>query len=171
MVQRYLASLKENTGMSWAEISAASRVPETTLRKIFSGETKSPGFDTVIQIVIAMGGNLNDLVSGTDPKTVLDPAEVIAKAHKDHNNEGCRGTHGDCHIVSSVTSAYESRIADLKESFTERSMHYRQMNDARIEDLKRDKRILAITVAGMLAFLLLMIVIDLCIGTRGWIQY
>ena len=171
MVQRYLASLKENTGMSWADISAASRIPETTLRQIFSGETKSPGFDTVMQVVIAMGGNLNDLVAGVDPKTVINPVEVISKARQEHNNEGCRGTHGECHIVSSIASAYESRIADLKESFTEQSMHYRQMNDSRIEEMKRDKKTLAIAVGGMMAFLFLMIIIDICIGTSGWIQY
>lgn len=171
MVQRYLALLKENTGMSWAGISAASRIPETTLRKIFSGETKSPGFDTVVQIVIAMGGNLNDLVSGVDPNTVINPAEVISKAHRDHHGDGCRGSHGECHIVDSVTSAYESRIADLKESFTERSMQYRNVNGERIDDMKRDKRILALTVASLLAFLLIAIVIDFCIGSSGWIRY
>ena len=103
-----------------------------------------------MQIVIAMGGNINDLVSGVDPKTVLNPAEVISKAHQEHHTDECRGTHGECHLVSSVAEAYESRIADLKESFAERSMHYNQTNECRIEDIKRDKKILALTIGSMM---------------------
>lgn len=170
MVNRYLRQLKEKTEMSWADIALASRIPESTLRKIFSGETKSPSFDTVMQIVIAMGGSINDLVAGVDPNTVIDPNQVISKAHE-HQPEGCRGLHGECHMVMSVTNTYEARIIDLKESFTERSIHYRNQNDARLDDMKKDKLILAIALASLLLFLLLMIVIDLCIGTRGWIQY
>ncbi len=171
MVKHYLASLKEKTGMSWADIAAASRIPEATLRKIFSGETKSPGFDTVVSIVIAMGGSINDLVSGVSPQSVIDQAEVVSKARQETHADGCRGMHGECHMISSVASAYEARIIDLKESFSERSLHFRNASDSRVEDLKKDKMILASVLGGLLAFILIMIIIDLCISNHGWIQY
>lgn len=164
MVFNYLALLKEKTGMSWADIEAASRIPQATVRKIFSGETKNPAFDTVVAIVIAMGGNINDLIAGIDPNLSASEEKTESESF---NFLNCK----ECHIVTSMVKTYESRIEDMKESFNERSTHFRNVTDSRIEDMKKDKMVLSITLGCLICFLIIMIIIDLCIGTKGWIRY
>lgn len=39
-----------------------SGLPDTTIRKIFSGETADPRFETVVRLVSAMGGSLDDIL-------------------------------------------------------------------------------------------------------------
>lgn len=55
---------------------------------------------------------------------------------------------------------YEARIADIKESSAEH-----------INSLKRDKRYLAFLSFGLIAFLLLFLLVDLLVGSIGWIRY
>jgi len=59
LIKEYLTKLKTNGSYSWSDIANASGLPETTIRKIFSGETADPRFETVVRIVSAMGGSLN----------------------------------------------------------------------------------------------------------------
>ena len=61
-----LKKMKENSTLSTREIAALSGIPEPTLEKIFAGQTKSPGINTIQSIVHAMGGTLDDL----DPATI-----------------------------------------------------------------------------------------------------
>ena len=70
MVKDYLASLKEAGDFSWADISNLTGLPESTIRKVFSGETADPRFETVAKIVIAMGGDLSDAISNTKRKEI-----------------------------------------------------------------------------------------------------
>ena len=63
-IQKYLSAMKERTGMSWADLSAAARLPDSTIRKIFSGETADPRLETISLIVSAMGGSLDTMLEG-----------------------------------------------------------------------------------------------------------
>lgn len=53
MIKEYLKYLKVNGNFSWHDISNASGLPEVTIRKIFSGETADPRFETVVRLVSA----------------------------------------------------------------------------------------------------------------------
>ena len=61
MIKEYLKYLKTNGNFSWHDISNASGLPEATIRKIFSGETADPRFETVVRLVSAMGGSLDKI--------------------------------------------------------------------------------------------------------------
>ena len=61
MIKEYLKYLKTNGNYSWHDISVASGLPEITIRKIFSGETADPRFETVVRLVSAMGGSLDKI--------------------------------------------------------------------------------------------------------------
>ena len=78
-IQKYLSAMKERTGMSWADLSAATRLPDSTIRKIFSGETADPRLETISLIVSALGGSLDTMPHpGPDPGVCgLDP--LLAK--------------------------------------------------------------------------------------------
>lgn len=75
-----MKDLKEKSGMINRTIAEKSGVPEPTLEKIFSGATRKPGINTVIDIIHAMGGTLDsiDPVAQTgQPKPVtIFPAQL-----------------------------------------------------------------------------------------------
>ncbi|MBR6552723.1 MAG: helix-turn-helix transcriptional regulator [Clostridia bacterium] len=84
--------MKSNGKYTWNDIANISGIPETTLRKIFSGETADPRFDTVAKIVTALGGSLDD---------VLDKTK--------------KGEQLETNTIFSLKEVYEDRIKDLKE--------------------------------------------------------
>ena len=70
MVKSYLHTLKEAGGYSWADIASMSGIPEGTVRKVFSGETADPRFETIAKLVIAMGGDMNDAIDNKKKKEI-----------------------------------------------------------------------------------------------------
>lgn len=98
-MQTYLTRLRDETGLSWAELSAATQLPDSTIRKIFSGETADPRLETITLIVSAMGGSLDAMVSG---KPEARETEMNA--------------------INLLRDSYEKRIQDIKSAsahFTE----------------------------------------------------
>lgn len=57
-----LKKMKEKSGLTTREIAEASRIPEPTLEKIFSGATKDPKLTTMQQLVHFLGYTVDDLV-------------------------------------------------------------------------------------------------------------
>ena len=101
MVKEYLKQLKTAKGLSWQDISSASGLPEATIRKIFSGETADPRFETVVRLVSAMGGSLDKI-------NAIDKIEKIEKTEE-----------SDMKAIIAVKEVYESRIKDVKDSAAE----------------------------------------------------
>ena len=132
MVKNYLNALKNKGNFTAKEIEKLSGIPEATIRKILSGETADPRFDTVERLVSAMGGSLNEAVEKKTEKDIEMNALLVLKA------------------------TYEERIKDIKEH---------------ISSLRKDKRILAIVTACLIAFVIALLIIDISIGTRGWVRY
>lgn len=136
MVKDYLNALKSKGNFSWSDLANLSGLPDATIRKVFSGETADPRLETVVKLVTAMGGSMDELV-GKEKKT---EAEMNA--------------------IMSVKEIYEARIADIKASAGEH-----------MESLKRDKRFLALAVCVLGAMLILFLMVDLLVGSVGWIRY
>ena len=132
MVKEYLNTLKSKGNYTYEDISNLSNIPVATIRKVMSGDTADPRFDTVAKLVTAMGGSMDNILSEEKEEEI----EVNA--------------------IAALKEVYESRIADIKEH---------------IQSLKRDKRFLAIAAGVLMAFVVFLLVLDLSIGSRGWIQY
>ena len=132
MVKDYLNTLKAAGGFSWAEISNLSGIPEPTIRKVFSGETADPRFETIARLVIAMGGDMSDAMDNKKKKEI------------------------EINSTISLKESFDLRMDDLKDY---------------IASLKRDKRILALTVAVLVGAIVIMFAIDIFIGTHGWIRH
>ena len=85
-----LRELKASSGMTTKELSRASSIPEPTLEKILSGQTKNPGVNSIQSVVHAMGFTLNDI----DPKmknatTDVDSGEErLLGYYRTFNEEG-----------------------------------------------------------------------------------
>ena len=142
MIKEYLKYLKVNGGFSWHDIASASGLPEATIRKIFSGETADPRFDTVVRIVSAMGGSLDKINAIEKVENVEIPDDVKMKA------------------LIALKDVYEERIKDIKAS-----------SEENIKTLKKDKKILTIAVFILSVFLIGAFVVDMFIGSAGWLRY
>lgn len=79
MVKEYLNTLKAAGGFSWSEISNLSGLPEPTIRKVFSGETADPRFETIAKLVIAMGGDMNDAMDNKKKKEIEISSTISLK--------------------------------------------------------------------------------------------
>ena len=91
MVKDYLNTLKIKGNFTYTDIAKLSGIPEATVRKIFSGETADPRFETLAKLVISMGGSLDDIV----------------QSHKETEIEN--------NAVMVLKEAYEARIEALRE--------------------------------------------------------
>ena len=91
MVKDRLKALKTKVDISCAEWSKLSTVPEATIRKILSGETPDPRFDTIVKLVTCVGGSMDDIVGAKKESEIENNAVLVLK------------------------DAYESRIEALRE--------------------------------------------------------
>ena len=55
-----LKELKEKTGFTNSQLSTLSGVPLGTINRILSGQTDNPSYQTVQDLVIAMGSTMDD---------------------------------------------------------------------------------------------------------------
>lgn len=123
-MQRYLTALRERSGLSWADLSAATGLPDSTIRKIFSGETADPRLETISLIVTAMGGSL----------------DVMKNGGVQMQTESATDT------MDAMRADYEKRIADIKASAAEYAKSLQR--DKRILSI-----VAAVLVLMLIAFL------------------
>ena len=79
MVKEYLNTLKKAGNYSWADIASLSGIPEATVRKVFSGETADPRFETIAKLVISMGGDMNDVIDNKKKKDIEISSTITLK--------------------------------------------------------------------------------------------
>jgi transcriptional regulator with XRE-family HTH domain len=61
-----LKELKKSKGMTTKQIADATKIPESTIKRIFSGDTTDPYVTTIHRIVIALGGSLDHILADTN---------------------------------------------------------------------------------------------------------
>lgn len=57
----YLITLKDKSGLTNEQIAALSKVPESTVTRIFNGKTDNPYFQTIADIVKALDGSIDEM--------------------------------------------------------------------------------------------------------------
>ena len=60
-----LKALKVKSGMTTGQIAEKSKLPESTVSRIFSGKISNPSIASVIQMAKAMGGKATDIFDDT----------------------------------------------------------------------------------------------------------
>ena len=127
MVKDRLKSLKIKADISCSEWSNLSGVPEATIRKILSGETPDPRFDTVVKLVTSVGGSVDDIVGVKKEKAIEDNAVLVLK------------------------EAYESRIEALRERVEDLKKYAESLHrDKKLLGLA--VVVLAVILVGLLVF-------------------
>ena len=72
-----LLELKKSKGMTSKQLADATKIPESTIKRIFAGDTDNPYVDTVRRIAIALDSSLDEIFAET--KVVL-ATETLAEA-------------------------------------------------------------------------------------------
>lgn len=62
-----LKMIKEEKGLTNAEISTLSNIPLPTIIRVFNGQTLNPTFETIAQIAIALGTSLDEIIGLKQP--------------------------------------------------------------------------------------------------------
>lgn len=70
-----LRALRIEKNLSYKQIAEKEDLPERTVSRIFSGETKNPSMDCLIKIVSALDGSLDNIFA--DTKVVVACADNI----------------------------------------------------------------------------------------------
>lgn len=160
MICEYLKTLKEQSGLTVSQWSDLAKVPADTINKILQGVTKSPTLDTVAALVVAAGGSMDEFLG-------------IKKDAQEQGEEV-----DDVKIFEALRDAYESKMADLK-AMHERTVEelkashelHLKSKDVHIRDMRTSRNLYAALTAALVAFLVVVIVIDLTNGGIGYVRY
>lgn len=80
-----LREIKGQSSLSTREIAEKSGLPEPTLEKLFSGQTKNPGINSVQQLVHALGYTLDDIDDKSTKKAPSELSEEARQIAKDYD--------------------------------------------------------------------------------------
>ncbi|MEE1068856.1 MAG: helix-turn-helix transcriptional regulator [Paludibacteraceae bacterium] len=76
-----LKELKKAKGMTTRQIADATKIPESTVKRIFAGDTEDPYVSTIHRIVITLGGSLDHILADTNAvlssETIVEMKESV----------------------------------------------------------------------------------------------
>lgn len=104
MLLENLRELKKASGMTFEEIADASKTPESTVKRIFSGKCE-PLASTLYRIVKAIGGSLDDILADTN--VVLSPKTLVEV------KENAEAIEAEKEVVTVKNEILESKITTL----------------------------------------------------------
>lgn len=109
-----LKELKKNKGMTAKQIADATKIPESTIKRIFAGDTIDPYVSTIHRIVTVLGGSLDNILADTN--AVLAPEKVIEVKETAEVAEAERDlVLAELEMLRAKTIAQEAEIQLLKE--------------------------------------------------------
>lgn len=127
MVKDYLNALKNKGNFTCTDISKLSGIPEATVRKILSGETADPRFETIVKLVASMGGSMDDIAGGKKEIEIENNAVITLK------------------------DAYESRIEALRERLADVKKYAESLHQDKMR-LAFAVAVLGLILVGILIF-------------------
>ena len=109
-----LKELKKSKGMTTKQIADATKIPESTLKRIFAGETEDPYVSTIHRIVTVLGGSLDHILADTN--AVLAPEKVVeVKENAGVVEAENKLVLAELEMLRAKTTAQEAEILLLKE--------------------------------------------------------
>lgn len=100
-----LKELKKNKGMTCKQIADATKIPESTIKRIFSGDTDNPYVDTVRRIAIALDSTLDEIFAETK---VVVATETLAEV-----KENTEVVEAQKEVIEIKNDMLEAKIAAM----------------------------------------------------------
>ena len=155
MVSEYLESLKTEGNWNFLDLSKKTGLSESTIRRIFKDPDNNPTMDTLVKLVVAMGGSLDKMVG------------IAGEPDADHNDSAIHATIGE------MRDMQQEMLSHQRKSY-EREIDLLRAENERLRMEKKSLRrslysVVSVMVALMFATILFLIY-DLTHLDRGWIQ-
>ena len=176
----YLQQKKAGNNLTWAEIAERANLPESTVRKIITGQTEDPRYSTMERIVRAVGGCMHDIITSpddvqlmSDPEAMDSPAPIQPVQAPQSAPVAELKTDARLDIeatINQIKATYEARIADLKEAHLRENDRAKMVHLRHLHSLRTMCWSLGIALAVILVFLLGMIIIDMSTTGIGWLR-
>lgn len=83
---RRMQELLTKSGMTYSQLARVTYISERTITRYFHGKTKDPHFYTLCTMIIALGGDVNEIL-GVSPKAAApaeNPYTELITAYRDH---------------------------------------------------------------------------------------
>lgn len=100
-----LKELKKAKKMTTKQIADATKIPESTIKRIFSGDTDNPYVDTVRRIAIALDSSLDEIFAETK---VVVATETLAKVQ-----ENAEAVEAEKEVVETKNDMLEAKITAM----------------------------------------------------------
>ncbi len=100
-----LKELKKKSGKTTKQIADETKIPESTIKRIFGGDTDDPYVSTIHRIVICLGGSLDHVLADTN--AVLAP-ESLAEA-----KETARVVEAESDLIAAENRILRDKVAAL----------------------------------------------------------
>lgn len=109
-----LKELKKAKGITSKQIANATQIPESTIKRIFAGDTDNPYVDTIRRIAIALDSSLDEIFAETK---VVVATETLAEVKENADVvEAERDlVIAELEMLRAKTTAQEAEILLLKE--------------------------------------------------------
>ena len=159
MVEK-LKQMKKETHMTNQQIAEKSNIPESTVARIFSGKTPNPTVTTVVSMARAMGGSAADLLNEEDgTKTDENAANNAMSQKSDESVE--------------KTAAAEQGLQHSGDITPTEKMYEDMINLYKDEIRKKDVWISRLfwCAAGIVAFILFILIFDILHPNFGFVKY
>lgn len=120
----YILALKEAGNFTSEDMANISGIPIQSIRNICSGKHEAK-FGTIAKLVIALGGDLNELIGYEKKKEIEVNSTVSLKETYEMR-------------IADLIKSYESRIEDMKSFCDLRVADIQRCCETRIADMKRN---------------------------------
>lgn len=100
-----LKELKKAKGLTTKQIADATKIPESTIKRIFAGDTDNPYVDTVRRIAIALDSSLDEIFAETK---VVVATETLAEV-----KENAEAVEAKKEVIEIKNDMLEAKITAL----------------------------------------------------------
>ena len=173
IVAEYLSSLKKKTGLTYEAIAEISQISESSVKKLCLGTAGDPQMSTIVPIVYALGGSLDEMLNPKKSKDELKETTILAlKESYEHQANSLKDAN-EQHIHN-IRAHYEQHHNDLKENFERRLEDKRELIASykeHIGTLEKNNRSLQIALWVCVVVFIGVLIAEVMNPELGWFRY
>lgn len=173
LVAKYLKQLKEKTGLTYGDIAEKSKRSESSVKNLFFGNVDDPRVDTIMPIVYALGGSMDEMLNPGKSRDELKEVSVVQLREMYEAQIATMKETSEIHI-GNIRSHYEQHHEDLKENYERRLADKRELietKDAHIKTLEKECRSSKIFSWIALSILVGLLILEVMNPNLGWIKF
>ena len=173
LVANYLKTLKEKTGLTFPDIASKCKRSESSVKKLFGANVDDPRVDTIMPIVYALGGSMDEMLNPGKSRDELKEVSVAQLREMYEMQIATMKETSEAHIENirkhyeqhreDVTQNYEMRLADKREIIADK--------EAYIKTLKAECKNSKILSWICIFILVGILVLEVMNPELGWIQF